>query len=164
MKAIINLLECLFVSFLYCKNFLFIIVMQGAVSLVTGGASGLGKATVERFIQQGSKVILCDLPTSKGNEISKSIGEEKCVFVPVNVSEWFRGNSSNSHSVIFQIISEKDIEHALQVTQEKFGKLNNLVNCAGIGVAFKTYNFNKEVPHSLEDFKKVFEVRLASNI
>lgn len=37
----------------------------------------------------------------------------------------------------------------------RFGKLDAAVNCAGIGVAFKTYNFNKALPHKLEDFSKV---------
>ncbi|XP_023020368.2 hydroxysteroid 17-beta dehydrogenase 10 isoform X2 [Leptinotarsa decemlineata] len=112
-------------------------MIKGAVSLVTGGASGLGKATVERLVQQGSRVVLCDLPTSKGNEIAKSIGEDKVIFAPVNVT------------------SEEDVSNALSLTKEKFGKLDNVVNCAGIGVAFKTYNFNKKAPHKLEDFMKV---------
>ena len=38
--------------------------------------------------------------------------------------------------------------------------LNATVNCAGIGVAFKTYNFNKQLPHKLEDFAKVVTVNL----
>lgn len=59
---------------------------QGAVTLVTGGASGLGKATVERLVQHGSKVVICDLPSSKGSEFAKSLGEDKALFTPVNVS------------------------------------------------------------------------------
>ncbi len=43
--------------------------MKGLVALVTGGASGLGLACVKRFTQQGARVIICDLPTSKGNEV-----------------------------------------------------------------------------------------------
>ena len=45
----------------------------------------MGKATVERLVQQGARVILCDLPNSKGNEVSKAIGEDKVVFAPTNV-------------------------------------------------------------------------------
>ena len=68
--------------------------------------------------------------------------------------------------------------NALSMTKEKFGKLDVAVNCAGklkhicqsfsqdksfiiysgIGVAFKTYNFNKNLPHKLEDFTKVLMV------
>lgn len=43
--------------------------MKGLVALVTGGASGLGLACVKRFSQQGARVIICDLPTSKGQDI-----------------------------------------------------------------------------------------------
>jgi NAD(P)-dependent dehydrogenase (short-subunit alcohol dehydrogenase family) len=43
--------------------------MKGLVALVTGGASGLGLACVKRFTQQGARVIICDLPSSKGNEV-----------------------------------------------------------------------------------------------
>ena len=55
------------------------------VGLVTGGASGLGRATVERFIKQGSRVVLCDLPSSSGQDVAKSLGDN-CVFAPTDVS------------------------------------------------------------------------------
>ena len=55
------------------------------MALVTGGASGLGRATVERFIQQGAKVVLCDLPTSQGKDVAAALGEN-CVFAPTDVS------------------------------------------------------------------------------
>lgn len=53
--------------------------------MVTGGASGLGRATVERFARAGSKVILGDLPTSKGADVAAELGDN-VVFVPVDVS------------------------------------------------------------------------------
>ncbi|XP_055383355.1 3-hydroxyacyl-CoA dehydrogenase type-2 [Condylostylus longicornis] len=114
-------------------------MLKSAVSLVTGGASGLGRATVERLAAAGSKVILCDLGSSKGHEVSKAIGEN-VVFVPTDVS------------------SEKDVTTAVETAKSKFGKLDLAVNCAGTAVAFKTYNFNKNLPHKLEDFTKVLMV------
>lgn len=57
-----------------------------------------------------------------------------------------------------QVTSEEDIKNALSLTKNKFGKLNYVINCAGIGVAYKTYNFNKNYPHQLEDFIKVLMV------
>lgn len=48
----------------------------------------------------------------------------------------------------------------MEVTKDKFGRLDNTVNCAGIGVAFKVYNFKKKQPHSLEDFLKVINVNI----
>lgn len=53
--------------------------------MVTGGASGLGRATVERFARAGSKVVLGDLPTSKGADVAKELGDN-VIFVPVDVS------------------------------------------------------------------------------
>ncbi|XP_044270448.1 3-hydroxyacyl-CoA dehydrogenase type-2 isoform X2 [Tribolium madens] len=115
-------------------------MLKNAVTLVTGGASGLGKATVERLVQQGSRVVLCDLQSSKGQEVAKTLGEDKVLFAPVNVT------------------SESDVKSALDLAKQKFGKLDNVVNCAGIGVAFKTYNFNKKIAHGLEDFTKVINI------
>jgi len=58
-----------------------IIMLRGTVALVTGGASGLGRATVERFIKEGAKVAMLDLPTSKGDEAAKEIGgEDQVIF------------------------------------------------------------------------------------
>lgn len=51
---------------------------------MTGGASGLGRGTVERFVKQGGKVVIGDLPTSKGNDLAQELGDS-AVFVPMNV-------------------------------------------------------------------------------
>ena len=53
------------------------------------------------------------------------------------------------------ITKEDDIKNALEEIKSRYNKLDTAVSCAGIGVAFKTYNFNKGKPHSLEDFTKV---------
>lgn len=77
--------------------------------------------------------------TSKGNDVAKELGDN-VLYVPVDVT------------------SEKDVTNAVQATKDKFGRLDFTVNCAGTGVAFKTYNFNKNLPHKLEDFTKVIMV------
>ena len=110
---------------------------KGLVGLVTGGASGLGRATVERLAREGARVTLCDLPSSAGAAVAKELGEDRCIFVPVDVTK------------------EADVQEALRATKERFGRLDATVNCAGIGVAYKTYNFNKQLPHKLDDFVKV---------
>ncbi len=92
--------------------------MRGLVGLVTGAASGLGRATAERFVRQGGKVVLCDLPTSEGAKVASAIGQS-AVFSPCDVT------------------SEKDVEKALAVAKDQFGRLDAVVNCAGIAVAFK---------------------------
>ena len=60
-------------------------LLQGTVALVTGGASGLGRGTVERFVKQGAKVIIGDLPVSKGKTVADELGEANTVFAPMDV-------------------------------------------------------------------------------
>jgi 3-hydroxyacyl-CoA dehydrogenase/3-hydroxy-2-methylbutyryl-CoA dehydrogenase len=114
-------------------------MLKNVVGLVTGGASGLGQATVARLVKEGGKAVLCDLQSSSGHTVAKELGEN-VVFVPTDVT------------------SENDVKNAVHVAKETFGRLNVAVNCAGIGVAFKTYNFNKKTPHALEDFTRVLMV------
>lgn len=113
--------------------------LKGLVGLVTGGASGLGRATAERFVREGAKVIICDLPKSEGSDVASKLGGN-AFFVPTDVT------------------SEPDVKTALQTAKEKFGHLDVAVNCAGIGIAAVTYNANKDRVHSLEDFLKVLTV------
>jgi 3-hydroxyacyl-CoA dehydrogenase/3-hydroxy-2-methylbutyryl-CoA dehydrogenase len=108
---------------------------------VTGGASGLGRATAERFARAGSKVVIGDLKGSDGDKVAKELGNN-VVYVPLDVT------------------SENDVLEALNVAKSKFGKLDVAVNCAGIGIAIKTYNFNKKLAHNLEPFAKVIGVNL----
>lgn len=100
-----------------------------------------GRATVERFIQQGGKVIICDLPKSQGKELAEKLGPN-AVFAPTDIT------------------SDSDVKNAFALGKEKFSKLDVAVSCAGIGVAFRSYNFTKRRMHSLDDFKRVIDVNL----
>ena len=51
---------------------------------MTGGASGLGKGTVERFVKLGAKAVIVDLEKSPGKEVADQIGKD-CIFVPTDV-------------------------------------------------------------------------------
>lgn len=53
---------------------------------MSGGASGLGRATVERFTKQGARVVLCDLPSSDGEKVAKQM--DNCMFLPADVSNF----------------------------------------------------------------------------
>ena len=94
--------------------------INGLVCMVTGGASGLGRATVENFVRQGCKVVVCDLPNSGGDKLAKELNTKNLIFSPTDVS------------------SEADVTKALEAAKASFGSLNVLVNCAGIGIAMKT--------------------------
>ena len=62
------------------------VALKGLVGVVTGAASGLGRATAERFVREGAKVVLCDLPKSAGQEVADQLGSD-AVFAPTDVSE-----------------------------------------------------------------------------
>ncbi|CAG9131051.1 unnamed protein product [Plutella xylostella] len=111
-------------------------MLKGAVSLVTGGASGLGKATVERLVQNGGKVVILDVQGTRAQEFAKQIGGD-VIASPGCVT------------------SEEDVKKALSIAKDKFGRLDILVNCAGLAQTFQTYNFKTDRAHELEDFVKV---------
>lgn len=115
------------------------------MALVTGGAGGLGRATAHRFAQKGSKVVVCDLPSSDGANVAADLGE-------------------NVHYIAGDITSEADIQNVMKEISSKYGKLDVLVNCAGRANAFVTYNFNNKHARSLEDFQQVFMVCLSRQI
>ncbi|KAI1229701.1 hypothetical protein IHE44_0010883 [Lamprotornis superbus] len=58
------------------------------------------------------------------------------------------------------VTSPEEVGAALAVAQKQFGRLDLAVNCAGIGIAVKTYNSKKDKVHDLEDFQRVINVNL----
>lgn len=119
--------------------------IKGLVTFVTGGAEGLGFATVSRFVRNGAKVVFCDVPESDGQSVVDRLQDagNPPVFVPADVT------------------SESDVRKAIGVVEEKFGKLDAVVNCAGKSVAFLTYNFIKDTAHQLADFHNINETNAA---
>jgi NAD(P)-dependent dehydrogenase (short-subunit alcohol dehydrogenase family) len=84
------------------------------VAIVTGGASGIGKAAAENFAAEGAKVIVADLESSAGAKIAAAIGGS---FVPTDVRE------------------AKQVEALVKHATAKFGRLDVMFNNAGIGVS-----------------------------
>ncbi|GFU26063.1 3-hydroxyacyl-CoA dehydrogenase type-2 [Nephila pilipes] len=112
--------------------------LKGLVALVTGGASGLGRATAERFSQLGLNVAICDLPTSSGAMVAKNLGSN-CIFSPADVSK------------------ESDVKNTMEIVQSNFKKLDIVINCAGLSTAFKIYNFLKDQPQKLKDLECILQ-------
>lgn len=110
--------------------------VSGKVALVTGGASGLGKATAEALAQRGARPLIVDLPSSDGEAVAREL----------------KGRFSAA-----DVRSEEDVNRALDAAQE-FGELRVAVNCAGIGSAGRVAG--KEGPYPLDDFRRVLEVNL----
>jgi NAD(P)-dependent dehydrogenase (short-subunit alcohol dehydrogenase family) len=114
--------------------------ISGNVALVTGGASGLGLATIRRLHDAGASVVILDLPTSNGTEVAKDLGD-RAAFTPGDVTNPF------------------DVEAALDAAAALAGGPPRIVvNCAGIGNAARTAG--KDGPFPLEAFTKVIQVNL----
>jgi NAD(P)-dependent dehydrogenase (short-subunit alcohol dehydrogenase family) len=108
-------------------------------AVVTGGASGLGRATVERLVAAGGRAAILDLPTSRGEAVAAGLGD-RALFTPADVT------------------SGSEVQAALDRAREALGGLNVLVNCAGIGTAMRTVG--KQGPARLEEFTRVVTVNL----
>jgi 3-hydroxyacyl-CoA dehydrogenase / 3-hydroxy-2-methylbutyryl-CoA dehydrogenase len=113
--------------------------LSSVKAVITGGASGLGRATAARLVASGARVALLDRPASAGADVAKSLGPA-AVFTPADVT------------------SADEVTTALERAVAAGGGLNVLVNCAGIGTAMKT--FGKAGPAKLEDFARVIQVNL----
>src|SRR5262245_46325959 len=94
------------------------------VAIITGGGSGMGRATAELFAQEGAKVVIGDLPTSEGEQIAKSIGG---LFVPTDVRE------------------AKAVEKLVGTACDKFGGLDIMFNNAGIGTVTPLLDTSEEL-------------------
>ena len=91
------------------------------VAVITGGASGMGQATVYRFLAEGAKVVIGDLNAETGAatmaEITKRGAADRAAFMVTDVAE------------------EADVEALVACATDKFGRLDCIYNNAGIGGA-----------------------------
>lgn len=112
-------------------------------ALVTGGASGLGEATVRLFHAQGANLIIVDLNEQRGNALATELGN-RVRFVKTNVAD------------------EAEVQAAVAAALQTFSALHIAVNCAGIAEARKTIGKVDGVygPHSLVAFEKTIKVNL----
>jgi NAD(P)-dependent dehydrogenase (short-subunit alcohol dehydrogenase family) len=112
--------------------------IAGTVALVTGGASGLGLATVKRLVAGGAKVVIADLPGSAGAERAAELGEG-VVFAPTDVTD------------------EASVEAAIDAASA-LGGLDIVVNCAGIVNGFRVVG--KKGPFPLDAFTRAITINL----
>lgn len=87
--------------------------LEGKVALITGGASGIGKATAENFISHGAKVIIADIQPQLGQETAQELGPNAAYF-PCDVTK------------------ESDIANAVDFAVYQHTKLDIMYNNAGI--------------------------------
>jgi 3(or 17)beta-hydroxysteroid dehydrogenase len=111
--------------------------LSGRVALVTGGASGLGKAIAERLARDGARVVITDVQTSLGQAVATELG---ATFLPQDVTEEARWSEVSQEIV------------------KLHGGLHILVNNAGI-LSPPSTHANPETS-SLDDWKRIFAVNV----
>jgi NAD(P)-dependent dehydrogenase (short-subunit alcohol dehydrogenase family) len=107
--------------------------------LVTGGASGLGRATAERLLGAGAFVVIADLPTSAGHTVAAQLGD-RARFVPADVT------------------NPAQVEEAI-ASASKLAPFRATVHCAGRGGSLRIVDKNGN-PGSLELFESVIRTNL----
>jgi NAD(P)-dependent dehydrogenase (short-subunit alcohol dehydrogenase family) len=87
--------------------------IDGKVAVITGGASGIGEATVRRFCEEGARVVIADIQEDKGKALAEELGQV-ARFARVDVTE------------------EDEIAAAIALAVQDFGRLDVMYNNAGI--------------------------------
>jgi NAD(P)-dependent dehydrogenase (short-subunit alcohol dehydrogenase family) len=113
--------------------------LKGSTFIVTGGASGLGGATVRMVAAGGGNAVIADLKDTEGQALAKELGA-RVRFVRTDVTD------------------EASAKAAIAAAQDGWGALHGLVNCAGIVYGEKTVG--KEGAHSLGGFVRTVNINL----
>ncbi len=118
--------------------------LQDKVCLVTGGAAGIGKATVIRFAEEGAKVVFCDMNKEAGEDLVKELGGDAS-FSVVNVAD------------------RDEVQKWIENTEKKYGRIDVLINNAGVtrdGLTVKYKNGEVVSEMSQQDWDLVIDVNL----
>ena len=111
--------------------------LAGKVAIITGGAGGIGKATVELFVAEGAKVVIADVQDDAGQALAERLGDA-AVFRRTDVS------------------NEADMQALVDLAVERFGGLDVLFNNAGISCgAYPSF-----LDDRLDDFDRVMRVNV----
>jgi NAD(P)-dependent dehydrogenase (short-subunit alcohol dehydrogenase family) len=115
--------------------------ISGAAAIVTGGGSGLGRATAEALAAKGAKVSVVDLNAAAAAEVAKAIG---------------------GVALVCDVADEASAKAAIAKAEAAHGPARILVNCAGIGTPIRIVGKDGE-PGPLSDFEKVIRVNLVGS-
>jgi NAD(P)-dependent dehydrogenase (short-subunit alcohol dehydrogenase family) len=113
--------------------------IQGKSALVSGGASGLGAATVRTLVRGGARVTIADVNEQAGKALAAELGDA-AAFAKMDVT------------------NEKDVQSAVEAAVKRQNGLHIAVTTAGIGVAEKL--IGKSGLHELEKFAKIIRINL----
>jgi NAD(P)-dependent dehydrogenase (short-subunit alcohol dehydrogenase family) len=117
--------------------------IQGCVAVVTGGASGLGEASVRTLINAGARAAILDYDEERGTQLAAELG----------------------NSVIFfktDVTDENAVQNAIDKTVDTFGGVHFAINCAGVATPAKV--LSKRGPISIEQFNRVVQINLTGTV
>jgi NAD(P)-dependent dehydrogenase (short-subunit alcohol dehydrogenase family) len=114
-------------------------LIDGKSFIVTGGASGLGRAAAEAIVGAGGRAVILDVNAESGEEAERTLG-------------------SGARFAKADVSSEPEVKAAIELALAAFGPLHGVVNAAGVGPAAKV--LGKGGPHSLELFERTIKVNL----
>ncbi|SFT91225.1 3-hydroxyacyl-CoA dehydrogenase [Pseudomonas marincola] len=109
------------------------------VFVVTGACSGLGLATSRALVARGAKVLMADINADAGAALAQELGDA-VRFVAVDITD------------------EAQAADAISAALQAFGKVNGLINCAGVAPAEKL--LGRKGVHALESFKRVMDINV----
>ncbi len=109
--------------------------LEGKVAIITGGASGIGLATVRRFLEEGARVVIADVQDEPGNQLVKELG----------------GNACYQHT---DVSSENDVQTVVDKAVSQFGRLDCMFNNAG----FSGITGDLEILNLEEQYRKTIDV------
>jgi len=113
--------------------------MVGISAVVTGGASGLGRASAEKLVAMGAHVVIADLPTSNGAVVAQEIG-------------------GGTRFVAADVTDTEGMESVFDAAEET-GALRAVVHCAGRGGAMRILD-KEGLPGSLAHYEMIVKVNL----
>ncbi|MBP1963130.1 SDR family NAD(P)-dependent oxidoreductase [Paenibacillus aceris] len=112
--------------------------LQGKTAIVTGGANGIGKATVQKFLEEGANVVFTDINEQAGNQTCEEL---KVI-------------NSNVIFVKHDVQQETDWAHVVSTAKEKFGRVDVLFNNAGI------YSTKPVTDYTVDEWNRVLGINV----
>ena len=114
--------------------------LENRVAIITGGSAGIGKAIAKRFLQEGAKVIICDIVDEKLNKAEEELS-------PAGILRTYHTN----------IADKEQVSNMIERVLEEFGRIDILINNAGITKDAQFYKMTEE------QFDQVIQVNLKGN-
>lgn len=116
--------------------------INGKVAVVTGGSSGMGKATIRRVVKEGGKAAIFDINDDKGAALVEELGSDNVIYCHVDVMD------------------TTSIEAGIAKVMDTFGAIHICCNFAGGGFGGPARTMGRDGPHNIENYKKTILLNL----